>query len=561
MLTSLTVKNLALIRSAELEFRPGLNILSGETGAGKSILLGSVSLCLGGRAEKDMIRNGETYAYTELVFEEDDPGILAKLSEKDICPDEGRFIISRRISDGKNSAKINGETVTLSVLKEAAELLIDIHGQHDNQSLLHEEHHLAVLDGFAKSELQDALSRYGVCYQTYRRLREAFNACDGDAAERARRLDFLEFEIDEIENAKIVPGEEARLTEELKRLSNARAIRNGLTEIVSVLSEDTAEGLSHALKTANTLTAMDPALGNLAVALGDIEGFLQDTLKEARTHLEADVPDEDRLPAVEERLQLIAALKRKYGASETEILKRLEEFEKEYDTLTAFEENRGKLEAELTEAKKTLIAASKKLHEIRRSAADRFSAAMMQALSELNFLQATFETEVTETKRYTVSGSDDVRFLISTNPGEPLKPLSKVASGGELSRIMLAIKTLIADSDRIHTLIFDEIDAGISGKTGAAVAEKLHEIAKTRQVICISHLPQIVAMADHHFLIEKGVSGGNTETKISALSEADSAKELARLLSAGELTETALQNAYEMKRKLKGQTDSNEHPE
>lgn len=554
MLTSLNVKNLALIKAAELEFGPGLNILSGETGAGKSILLGSVSLCLGGRAEKELIRNGEDFAYTELVFEEDDEKVLSKLREKDIYPEDGRIIVSRRLSDGKSTAKINGETVTASVLKEVAALLIDIHGQHEHQSLLNEEKHLSILDGFARAAVEKEKAAYGDIYRKYRGLKEELTKFGGDDEERARKLDFLEFEIDEIEKASPVPGEEEKLLLELKRLSDSKIIRETLFGIEHILSAETSEGIGSALKSAAMLGTLDPSLKNIIAALNDIEALVRDTLKEVRTRAEYEEPDEERIDRIGERLTLIASLKKKYGGSEEAILKNLDKFREDYEALLDFDEHKEKIKEELEAAKKELIHAAKRLHEKRKEAAECFSENMREALLDLNFLQADFKAEVTETKRYTPEGADEVCFLISTNPGEPLKSLSKIASGGELSRIMLAIKNLIADFDGIHTLIFDEIDAGISGKTGAAVAEKLHAISESRQVICISHLPQIVAMADRHFLIEKGVTDGSTETKIRTLSETDSAKELARLLGTGELTEAALKNAYEMKQNLrKGQ--------
>ena len=553
MLENIHVKNLALIRECELDLKENLNILSGETGAGKSILLGSVNLALGSRADADLIRNGADYAYVELVFTEEDPVILKKLSEMEVEPEEGRIIISRKISGGKSTGRSHGETLTLTRLTEVSALLIDIPGQHEHQSLLNEENHRKVLDDYGRETLKSARDEYLSVYHAYRQKKEEIRKMGGDDEERKRRIDFLAYELQEIEESHVKPGEEERVTAEYRKLTSAREIEAGLSEIAETLSEEVSGGISACVRAASGLVQFDPAMKEVLSQLLEIESLLQDAERDAKDRLEDMESDEEKLQNLEERLELLNRLKKKYGGSEEAILKTADRLQHEYDELVTFDENKEKILAELSEEKHKLIRAAKALTAARQEAAKKFDAVMTDALKDLNFLDVRFETAVTESNSYTSDGADEVAFMISTNPGEPVRPLTKVASGGELSRIMLAIRTLTAGADSIHTLIFDEIDTGISGKTAKAVADKMNEIARDRQVICISHLPQIVAMADHHFLIEKHVEDGETVTSITELDEQGSVEEVARLLGAGVLTDTAVENAREMKKILKKQ--------
>ncbi len=548
MLEYLHVRNIALIREAELVLSDHLNILSGETGAGKSILLGSLGLALGERGSTDLLRTGESEGFVELVFSVTDPDTLARLAEESVQPEDGKLILSRRISDKRSILRLNGEVVSASFVRKISSLLLDIHGQHEHQSLLNEENHLSVLDGYAKETIREALLAYQDCYASYRKLKEEIRALGGgDDEERRRRMDFIGFQISEIEEAGIRRGEEEALTEELKKLSSAAAITAGLQETSDALSGQNADGISSSIRALQALLGVDPSLSALVSELRDIESLMQDAAEDAKERLQNLESDPARQDEVETRLALLSRMKRKYGNSEEEILRTCDQLQSEYDQLRDFDENKEEMLLRLSELKKKLIEAAKALHERRLLAARDFEGEMTEALKDLNFLQVVFSAEVTETNRFTKNGADEVRFLISTNPGEPVKPLSKVASGGELSRIMLAIKSLSADTDRIGTLVFDEIDSGISGKTAASVARKMRRIAKNHQVICISHLPQIVSAADHHFLIEKTAEDGSAVTKVTELSEEESVREIARLLGAGEETEAGLENAREMK--------------
>lgn len=551
MLESLHVKNLALIKDAELTLQDGLNVLSGETGAGKSLLLGSVNLALGARADAGLVRHNESFAYVELIFRVEDPELLGTLRELSVEPEDGRIIISRRIGDGRNQGRINGETVTGAQLKKVSELLIDIHGQHEHQSLLHEEKHLSVLDSFCKEQLAPAMEKYREAYRAYREKREAIKLMGGDDEERKRKLDFLAFEIDEITDADLKAGEEERLFEEHKKLSAGKLMTDSLTGVLENLREGASEALAESIRLLNPLLSVDGSLRPLYDEVNELFALLGDAVHDTESALNSVETDEERIGTLEERLNLLAALKRKYGGSEEEILKSLDRFRNEYLELRDFDENKERILEELSGEKDRLIAAAGELHRVRTEMGPVFSARLTESLRDLNFNSVRFETRVEETNHYSADGADRVTFLISTNPGEEPKELQKVVSGGELSRIMLAIKNLAADSDRIPTLIFDEIDTGISGKTAASVAVKMQEIAKDHQVICISHLPQIVAAADHNYLIEKSVVSGETVTGLEALEDEKALSELARLLGAGEETEAGLLNAREMKERMK----------
>ncbi len=547
MLESLYVKNLALIREAEIGFSDHLNILSGETGAGKSILLGGINLALGMRADQDLIRKNEKSAYTELIFRIDDPELRTGLQELGVETEEDRVIISRRISEGKSQSRINGEAVTLAHLRKISELLIDIHGQHEHQSLLKEENHLTVLDAFSRNTIAEEKEAYQKIYREYRNKREELKLLNAEPEALQERLSFLEYEISEIRDAHLSENDEEALNEELTRLSNAYEIRSSLTAVENALSGDGNEGLHLSIQLMQDALKFDPSLKSLQEQLLSIDALSQEALSETRRRIASYEFDEQRLHDVEERFSFITRLKRKYGQTVRDILKGLSEKEAEHGKLKQLLTNREALLHELSAVQEKLVRAADRLHEKRKEAGELFSKSMENALQELNFLSVRFCVQTERISRFTQEGADQVAFLISLNPGEDVKPLAKVASGGELSRIMLAIKTLCADTDRIPTLIFDEIDSGISGKTASLVAEKMRTIAKKHQVICISHLPQIVSKADHHFLIEKSVQNESTVTQVRKLSEEESVLELARLLGDGSLGESAVQNAREMK--------------
>ncbi|MBP5224479.1 MAG: DNA repair protein RecN [Lachnospiraceae bacterium] len=545
------MKNLALIKDVTMTFGDRLNIISGETGAGKSILIGSIRLALGSRADSDLIRTGADEAYAELVFSADRPSVVKALEKLGVYPEDGQLIITRRIREGGSVSRINGETVTLKTVQQAASLLINLHGQHEHEVLLNEERHREVIDAFGRESLEGALGEYEELYREYRKTKEEIRMLGEDPAAVEKRMDFLAYELNEIREAKIVRGEEARISAEYSRLLHRKQVVDGLAQVKEALG-GSEESIDRAARTAASLVSYDGGLKRLEQMLSDLSSVLQDALAETDDRVSDSEPDEARLSELDERLDLLERLKRKYGGSEDAILKTAEELQQEYDRLEAFSRDREAIDGRLKAVQKDLVAKGHALHLLRAAAAARFDEAMVASLKDLNFNEVRFSTEVAETNRFSLSGCDEVRFMISLNVGEPLKALSRVASGGELSRIMLALKTLIAGSDDIDTLVFDEIDSGISGRTAQAVAKKMEEISIAHQVLCISHLPQIVAMADHHFLIEKKVEDLETVTGIGELSEEESIRELSRLLSAGFDTAASLTNAREMRAIMKG---------
>ena len=552
MLRSLHVKNLALIRETEVEFGEGLNILTGETGAGKSLLIGSVNLALGGKFEKDMLRRGEESGLVELVFDCEEPRLAEKLKSMDLEPSEdGTVILSRKLSSGKSICRINGETVTAKQIKELSELLIDIHGQHEHQSLLHKKKHMEILDAYAGAEFAKCAEQVGALYHECAALEKRISAETLDDASRGREQSLAEFEQKEIADAGLQPGEDEELEQTYRKMSNSRKIAESLAESYRLSGNDAEDGagnsLSRALRALRSVTMYDPALEQMEEQLAEVESLLSDYNHDVSEYMSDLEFDEEDFRSTEERLNTINHLKGKYGNTIEEILKYKEEKEAYLEKLADYDTYMQKLNAEWTEKQKLLEKTCEELSGIRRKNATVLTQKLKDALIGLNFLTVEFDIAVRPGQTITAKGYDDVEFLISTNPGESLKPLSQVASGGELSRIMLAIKTVLAGRDEIDTLIFDEIDTGISGRTAWKVAEQLSVLSGAHQVICITHLPQIAAMEDVHFLIEKQIEGERTVTRIRELKEEESALELARLLGGGEVTEAVMTNAREMK--------------
>lgn len=550
MLESLYVKNLALIEEAEVLFDSGLNILSGETGAGKSIIIGSINIALGGKVPKDIIRKHAEYAYIELVFSVSDPQILKKLKDMDIDNEDGQLIISKKIMESRSISKINGESVPASKVREISSLLIDIHGQHEHQSLFYPSKHMEILDLFAKSSLLPLQEKYSSAYHYYLQLKKEISTYTVNEETRKRELSFLEFEMNEIEEADLRPGEEEELTEMYSRLSHGKQIMEGLMEIQNGLGDEHPSGALELVGTCahilSQILPYDASLESLHDQILDLEALLTDIKREVSARVNGLDVDEERLYEVQKRLDLIHHLEDKYASTIEGILDVLEEKKKEYERLTNFELHKAALKREEEKSFAVMAELSRKMGEIRKQFAKKLENVMKKALIDLNFLNVQFSISVNETQ-FGEKGNNTVEFLISTNPGEEIRPLKDVASGGELSRIMLAIKSVLADSDRIMTLIFDEIDAGISGRTAQKVSEKLSLIGNSRQVICISHLPQIVSMADRHFLIQKTADNNSTTTHIRHLDEKESVHELARLLGGSEITNTVVKNAKEMK--------------
>lgn len=552
MLQSLHVKNLALIRETEVEFGSGLNILTGETGAGKSLLLGSIGLALGGKFEKEMLRKDAESALVELVFSEENPRVREKLLEMELEPQEDdTVILSRRLQAGKSVCKINGETVTAKQVKELAETLIDIHGQHEHQSLLNRKKHMEILDSFCGGEFESAAAELEQNYHRCRELRNKLEAEAMDEAAKARELSLAEFECREIEEAKPVVGEDEELEQRYRLMTNSKRITESLSESHRLTGNDgegAGSALSRALRAVRGVAAYDARLAELEGQLAEIDNLLSDYNRDVAEYMEDCEFDEGDFAAVEDRLNTLNRLKEKYGNTIEAVLAYGEGRRQLLEKLTDYDVYMQNLKEELKEAEDRLQAACGKLSAIRRKNAAVLEQQLKAALAQLNFRSVEFEIAVRPEQTVTAKGYDEVEFLISTNPGEPLKSLSQVASGGELSRVMLAIKTVLAGRDDIDTLIFDEIDAGISGRTAWRVSEQLDTLAHAHQVICITHLPQIAAMADRHFCIEKSSTEDNTITDIRTLEGEESLEELARLLGSDALTEAALSNAREMRR-------------
>ncbi len=552
MLQSLHVKNLALMEETEVEFDKGLNILTGETGAGKSLLIGSINLALGGKFEKEMLRTGAESALVELVFSGDSVRVKEKLAQMELeASEDDTVIISRRLQMGKSVCKINGETVTAKQVKELAEVLIDIHGQHEHQSLLNKKKHMEILDSFCGTEYEAVAAEVEQQYDKCRDLRKALERESMDETARTKEQALAEFEYQEIEAAKLQLGEDEELEQRYRLMTNSKRIMEGLAESRQFTGGDepggAAEALSRALRAIRGVAAYDSRLEELEEQLAEIDNLLGDYNREVAAYMEACEFDGEDFAVVEERLNILNRLKDKYGNTLEAVIRYGEERCAYLEKLADYDAYIQKLQGELQEAEDKLSSACGKLNEIRSRNAAVLEQQLKDALVHLNFLTVEFEISVRRAQNITAKGWDEVEFMISTNPGEPLKSLSQVASGGELSRVMLAIKTVLAGRDDIDTLIFDEIDAGISGRTAWRVSEQLDTVAHAHQVICITHLPQIAAMADRHFCIEKSSTQDNTITDIRVMEDEESLGELARLLGSDALTEAALSNAREMR--------------
>ena len=551
MLQNLHVKNLALIDESEVDFGPGLNILTGETGAGKSILMGSVSLALGGRYSADMLRNGAASGLVELTFTIEDDRIREKLKAMDIFPEDDMITLSRRLMEGRSVSRINGETVSMGTLREAAALLIDIHGQHDNQTLLNRKNHLALLDLFAGAEIRPVKENMAESYHTYQKITRQLEESSLDDDSRRRELSLAEFEVNEIENASLAEGEDDELEELYRRMTESRKVTQSIAETYQYTAEDTAANasdcLSRAIRSLQEISDFDDSAAQLYSQLLDADSLLNDFNRELSEYAKSFEFSEEEFSETEERLNLINHLKAKYGKTVTDILTYCDEKKRRIEELNDYDSFIKDLEDKKEKALKNVETVSQKLHEIREKYATVFADEIKKQMLELNFLDTRIEMRLTDIGRYSANGRDEAEFYIALNPGEPLRSLAGIASGGELSRIMLAIKTVLADEEDTPTLIFDEIDAGISGITADKVGEKLHLIGKSRQVICITHLPQIAAAADVHFLIEKSAQDNSVTTRIRRLDRDDSIRELARILGGSKVTENILESAREMK--------------
>lgn len=558
MLHNLHVKNLALIDETEIDLGPGLNILTGETGAGKSILLGSVGLALGARYTADMLRNGAGNGLVELTFSVDDEKLKKKLQALDIFPEEGMITLSRRLMEGRSVSRINGETVSMATLRDVASMLIDIHGQHDNQTLLNKKNHLALLDLYAGDEIRPLKEEMEKSYRVYRDICRQEEEASLDEESRRRELSLAEFEVSEIQEAAPVPGEDEELEETYRRMTESRKITEAVGETYRYTSEDSganaSDCLSRAIRAFQEAAEFDERGAQLYSQLLDADSLLNDFNRELAEYAKSFEFSEDEFKETEDRLNVLNHLKAKYGNTVSDVLAYCEEKKQRIEELRDYDSFREKLRAKKEQALLKVEKSSDKLHQIREKNASLFSEAIRRQMSELNFLDTRLELRLTDTGHFGSNGRDEAEFYLALNPGEPLKALGNIASGGELSRIMLAVKTVLADEEDTPTLIFDEIDAGISGITAGKVAEKLRLIGKSRQVICITHLPQIAAAADVHFQIKKEAEDSAVKTQIRLLDEEQSVGELARLLGGASLTEHIVKSAREMKEMAKSET-------
>lgn len=548
MLLNLHIKNMALIDEMDIDFAENLNILTGETGAGKSIVIDSIMLALGGKTPKDFVRKDADYGLVELLFSVENEETKNRLLDLEIAEaEQGELILSRKIIGNRSVSKINGETVTMAKVREVSALLLDLHAQHEHQSLLIPGNHMKLLDRYGQEELSDLKDSVASLYKEYKELKEELVANTLNEEEKKRQLDLLLFEKNEIEEAALKIGEDAELEELYQTAANSKNIAEGLAKACHYTEEGAYDAVDRAVRELSAVSEYDKELGSMTDMLSAVSDLLSDFARSARVYLENNTYSEEEFRQLENRLNLVNHLKAKYGKTIEDVLAYAGNIEEQYDKLMHHDLYVERLKERLNAVEDNLKKQCSVLSEKRKQIAEVLAKNITEALVDLNFLDVRFDMVFEQTKDYTVDGYDYAYFIISTNVGEEMKPLWQVASGGELSRIMLAMKSCLADSDRIETLIFDEIDVGISGRTAQMVAEKIHGIGKNHQVICITHLPQIAAMANHHYLIEKKVEGEKTVTNITHLNEEEEIMELARLIGGVKITDTVIQSAKEMK--------------
>lgn len=549
MLLELHVRNFALIEKADLELSGGLTVLSGETGAGKSVLIDSIELALGAKGGKDLIRTGADAAYIELIFSEERAERLEKIRALGIEPDEdGIFIVSRKISENRSVMRVNDEAVTVRTLRDLTGLLIDIHGQHEHQTLMHPSMHLRFIDLMSAPRAKELKAETAAAWRDYAALAAQLKS-GSDGPMRRREAEILRYETEEIAKADLAEGEEEKLRAEYARIRNAARITEALSDAAEALDTD---AVSRAYRDAAEVAGFDPKIREIAGQISELDGLLSDARRNIADYSEDLQYDEARFNELNARLDLIHRLQDKYGNDISSILKQCAEKKKRLEFLEHFEEKQEELQREMQKLRDRLDRLCDELSAERQQTAESLKHQIRGQLSSLNFTGAKFDIAFTRLPEPGPNGRDGAEFLISTNPGEPLKPLKDVASGGELSRIMLAMKTVLADTDEIETLIFDEIDAGISGRTAQKVSEKLSLIGRKHQVLCITHLPQIASMADHHYLIRKSTDGQKTRTEVSLIEGDGITEELARLIGGTEITPAVRKTAEEMKNLANG---------
>ncbi|MCI1959532.1 MAG: DNA repair protein RecN [Clostridia bacterium] len=553
MLEELSIKNIALIKYADIFFKEGLNILSGETGAGKSMVLGALGFVLGGRGSRELVRNGEEKAYAEAVFSGISKQVIETAKDLGIECDDDCIIIKRTItSEGKTKNRVNGSPVTVSMIRQLAENLIDIHTQNEHQSLLDSSKHIDILDSFCMPEIEEYIEELSKLNLQYRTVLKKFKSISGSVEEKERRTDLLKYKINEIGESNLKLGEEDELLERRKMLNNSEKLLNYSNTCLQLLvygsdeSQAAADKTGEALRLASLIASVDKSASSVCGELENAYAQIKDAAQILKDYSESLSGDPNEINEVEERLDLIYRLKRKYGSTIEEILAQKDSAEEELK----FIENSDKLRTEYTQQKDELMKKIKnicsKMNTIRNDKARIIEKQIEKQLYDLEMKNAKFCINVTRKDTFSNKGADDVEFYISANAGEEMKPLSKTASGGEMSRIMLGLKTVTAGNDNIGTFVFDEIDSGVSGKTAQKVAEKMAYISKSQQIICITHLPQIASMADRHFYIEKKSENGHTISNVYLLEKNEQIRELGRLIG-GRQTEAVMKAALEMK--------------
>jgi len=553
MLLELHINNFALIDKLDISFSSGLNILTGETGAGKSIIIDSVNFVLGEKQTRDIIRTGQESAYVEGVFDSKSSELSEILKDNGI-EDEDIIILSREINlSGRSIARINGRTVTLGTLKQVGRLLIDIHGQHEHQSLLDEEKHIYILDSFCPASFKELKEEYGELYSKLTKVESKLQKLKTDDQYKLRRMDLISFQINEISDANLVCGEDSELAKKKAILTNSEKIYQSLSNVYEQLysggeNKSAFDSIGGSIVLLEGISCFDEKLKEYKSALEDIYYRMEDVLQEIRIYRDGVEYNQEELDQIEQRLDLINMLKRKYGSTIEDILEYKSKISLEMEQMERSEEIISELEKEKSTITEKLKYLASSMTMVRQETAEKLKSQVEDELKYLGMEKAVFKAEILMRRELNQNGQDEVAFLLTANPGEPLRPLSRVASGGEMSRIMLALKSVMADIDRIPTLIFDEIDTGISGRTAQAVGERMCSIARNHQLLCVTHLPQIAAMADVHFKIEKLVRNEVTTTYVTKLSDEEQIEELGRLLGGVQVTELTRQHAREMKK-------------
>lgn len=552
MLLNVHIKNIALIDDANVNFTDNLNILTGETGAGKSIIMGALKIGMGDKLPKDIVREAGKEGFCQLLFLVDDESVLEQIRQLGVEPTEdGEILITRRIVNSRTINTINDMAVTAARLREVSALLIDMHTQHQQQTLLKKNEHMKLLDKFGRAAIEPLKREVAQRHADYTELVDQMDKLFMDEAERSRRAEFLKYQIAEIESANVKAGEDEDIEHQYNKMVNSRDIVAAASEVYSVTGYENQSSagneIGRVLVNLKGIKELDDEIDGLYSQLENIDALLNDFNVELSNYMQSMNFDDSEFREVESRLDVINDIKGKYGSTVDEVNRYLEESKAEYEKLSEYDEYIAELSGKINKAKKLMIDAADKLSAERKKQAKLMCKEIKTALSDLSFMQVDFDMVFDRLSECTANGIDDCYFVISTNVGEKLRPLYDVASGGELSRIMLAVKSCMAAEDNIGTLVFDEIDVGISGRAAQAVAEKMALISRKHQVISITHLPQIAAMADSHYLIEKSADEGKTVTKIVRLSEAESITEIARLLGGASITDAVMSNALEMK--------------